>query len=452
MPRIPRKTSVAPARAALVAPSTSGMTRAEWRRWVAANPDAVATAPADRVVPAELGDAVVGSAAVEAVEETVEVPAETVAAVDEVFSDVDASAAEVVETAEALVESAAAPESAGTVAEDAAGATLVEAPAESAEPVDVFEATESGEVTAESAHAADELRDAEAADADAAAETESADPEHAQAAAESGEQAADSEPAPVSAASAATTTPRRTGVRGLVRRLTGASFSVGVMGAVALLAIGTTTPGAAVASPRVDIPIAAEKSEAEPAGIQAYVTAADTRQSALDRTESYGVVSMAGLAAASGVTMFSGEWVNDPTAAVQWPFPVGVPISAAFGSQDYQAEFSTPHGGTDFTPGAGAEIHAIAAGTVRIATEAGGDYGVTVLIDHMVGGQLVSSRYGHMQYGSLQVKEGDTVQAGQVVGRVGATGKATGPHLHLEVLLGGVTKVDAVAWIRAHTS
>ena len=57
-----------------------GMTRAEWRRWVAANPDAVATAPADRVVPAELGDAVVGSAAVEAVE----VPAETVAAVDEV--------------------------------------------------------------------------------------------------------------------------------------------------------------------------------------------------------------------------------------------------------------------------------------------------------------------------------------------------------------------------------
>lgn len=448
MPRIPRKTSVAPARAALAAPSTSGMTRAEWRRWVAANPDAVATAPADRVVPAELGDAVAGSAAVEAVE----VPAETVAAVDEVFSDVDASAAEVVETAEALVESAAAPESAGTVAEDAAGATLVEAPAESAEPVDVFEATESGEVTAESAHAADELRDAEAADADAAAETESADPEHAQAAAESGEQAADSEPAPVSAASAATTTPRRTGVRGLVRRLTGASFSVGVMGAVALLAIGTTTPGAAVASPRVDIPIAAEKSEAEPAGIQAYVTAADTRQSALDRTESYGVVSMAGLAAASGVTMFSGEWVNDPTAAVQWPFPVGVPISAAFGSQDYQAEFSTPHGGTDFTPGAGAEIHAIAAGTVRIATEAGGDYGVTVLIDHMVGGQLVSSRYGHMQYGSLQVKEGDTVQAGQVVGRVGATGKATGPHLHLEVLLGGVTKVDAVAWIRAHTS
>ena len=440
MPRIPRKTSVAPARAALVAPSTSGMTRAEWRRWVAANPDAVATAPADRVVPAELGDAVVGSAAVEAVE----VPAETVAAVDEVFSDVDASAAEVVETAEALVESAAAPESAGTVAEDAAGATLVEAPAESAEPVDVFEATESGEVTAESAHAADELRDAEAADADAAAETESADPEDAQAAA--------AEPAPVSAASAATTTPRRTGVRGLVRRLTGASFSVGVMGAVALLAIGTTTPGAAVASPRVDIPIAAEKSEAEPAGIQAYVTAADTRQSALDRTESYGVVSMAGLAAASGVTMFSGEWVNDPTAAVQWPFPVGVPISAAFGSQDYQAEFSTPHGGTDFTPGAGAEIHAIAAGTVRIATEAGGDYGVTVLIDHMVGGQLVSSRYGHMQYGSLQVKEGDTVQAGQVVGRVGATGKATGPHLHLEVLLGGVTKVDAVAWIRAHTS
>ncbi len=269
--------------------------------------------------------------------------------------------------------------------------------------------------------------------------------------AEPGDGPAASDPAPVPAASVPPAR-RRAGVRALVRRLTGASFSIGVMGTVALLAIGTTTPGAAVAAPRVDIPIATDESKAGPTEIQAYVTAGDTRQPELDRVENYGVVSMAGLAAASGVTMTSGAWINDPNAAIQWPFPVGVPISAEFGSQDYQAQFSTPHGGTDFTPGAGAEIHVIAAGTVRIATEAGGDYGVTVLVDHVVDGQLISSRYGHMQYGSLQVKEGDTVQAGQVIGRVGSTGRSTGPHLHLELLVDGLTKIDAMAWLRAHTS
>lgn len=98
----------------------------------------------------------------------------------------------------------------------------------------------------------------------------------------------------------------------------------------------------------------------------------------------------------------------------------------------------------------GAEIHAVAAGTLRIATESGGDYGVTVVID-VIDGQVVSTRYGHMQYGSLQVTQGQRVTAGQIIGKVGQTGKATGLHLHLEVLLGGTTthRPDAVA-LRAH--
>ena len=92
--------------------------------------------------------------------------------------------------------------------------------------------------------------------------------------------------------------------------------------------------------------------------------------------------------------------------------------------------------------------------TVRgiIATEAGGDYGVTVLIDHVIDGQIVSTRYGHMQYGSLRVKQGDTVTAGQVLGTVGQTGKATGPHLHLEVLLGGTAHTDPIEWLKEHTN
>ena len=129
-----------------------------------------------------------------------------------------------------------------------------------------------------------------------------------------------------------------------------------------------------------------------------------------------------------------------------------MPISAAYGSSSYLAEFSSAHSGTDLTPGEGAEIHAVAAGTVRIATEAGGDYGVTVVIDHIIDGQLVSTRYGHMQYGSLQVTQGEKVTAGQVIGKVGQTGKATGPHLHLEVLLNGTTTTDPMPWLYEHTT
>jgi murein DD-endopeptidase MepM/ murein hydrolase activator NlpD len=93
----------------------------------------------------------------------------------------------------------------------------------------------------------------------------------------------------------------------------------------------------------------------------------------------------------------------------------------------------------------------VADGTVRIATQAGGDYGVTVVVDHVIDGKLVSTRYAHMQYNSLRVTAGQTVSVGDVIGRVGSTGKATGPHLHFEVLLDGTTHVDPMAWMESHT-
>lgn len=254
--------------------------------------------------------------------------------------------------------------------------------------------------------------------------------------------------------------PRRPRATAVVKRMAAASFSVGVMAVVGLLAVGTTTPAAAIASAS-DTTTSTSTSTAVTASqklttgsgsqIQAFVASGAEQPNTLDRPESYNVTSMAELAAESGVRLFANTWVNDPTSPIQYPFPVGVPISAAFGSLAYESEFATPHNGVDLTPGEGAEIHAVAAGTVRIATEAGGDYGVTVLIDHIIDGQLVSTRYGHMQYGSLQVKQGDKVTAGQVIGRVGQTGKATGPHLHLEVLLGGTTRIDPMPWLAEHT-
>jgi murein DD-endopeptidase MepM/ murein hydrolase activator NlpD len=56
-----------------------------------------------------------------------------------------------------------------------------------------------------------------------------------------------------------------------------------------------------------------------------------------------------------------------------------------------------------------------------------------------------------MRYGSLTVSAGDTVTVGEILGTVGATGKATGAHLHFEVLLGGTVYTDPIAWMEEHT-
>ncbi len=275
--------------------------------------------------------------------------------------------------------------------------------------------------------------------------------------AESTATAADEQPAPVSASAfhVAPARPRRGRV--VFQRVAAASFSIGVMTIVGLLAVGTTTPAAAVASATstrtTDLSAPAKAATSDSDGtIQAFVTSGSKDGTALARPEGYNVASMSEIAAESGVTIFAGTWVNNPSAPIQWPFPVGVPISAAYGSSSYLAEFSSAHSGVDLTPGEGAEIHAVAAGTVRIATESGGDYGVTVLIDHVIDGQVVSTRYGHMQYGSLTVTQGQKVTAGQIIGKVGQTGKATGPHLPLEVLLAGTTTSDPMPWLYEHTT
>ncbi len=247
----------------------------------------------------------------------------------------------------------------------------------------------------------------------------------------------------------------------IARRMAAASVSVSAMAAAGLLAVGLNGPAAAVfasgdAGREISADISATSSTgtdtaADEEQIQAYVSSSQ-QDVTFDRNETFDVTSVTEIAADSGVTIFAGTWVNDPNAAIQWPFPVGVPISAAFGSSTYLSQFSTPHRGVDLTPGEGADIHAVAAGTVRIATESGGDYGVTVVIDHEINGELVSTRYGHMQYESLEVEVGDTVQPGQIIGKVGSTGRSTGAHLHLEVLLGGTTHTDPIAWLEEHTA
>jgi murein DD-endopeptidase MepM/ murein hydrolase activator NlpD len=89
------------------------------------------------------------------------------------------------------------------------------------------------------------------------------------------------------------------------------------------------------------------------------------------------------------------------------------------------------HTGIDFRGDTGDPIRATAAGIVTIAGASGG-YGKMVEIDH---GHGLATRYGHLS--EIDVAVGDTVRAGAIVGKLGSTGRSTGPHLHYEVRVKG---------------
>lgn len=89
------------------------------------------------------------------------------------------------------------------------------------------------------------------------------------------------------------------------------------------------------------------------------------------------------------------------------------------------------HDGLDFVAPPGTGIHATAAGKVLHADDLG-PYGLTVDIEHRHG---FSTRYAHLS--AIDVAVGEQVEAGQLIGRLGSTGRSTGPHLHYEVRVQG---------------
>jgi len=106
-----------------------------------------------------------------------------------------------------------------------------------------------------------------------------------------------------------------------------------------------------------------------------------------------------------------------------WPAP-GIE-SGVFGSQRIDNGVPmAPHFGVDMAAPTGTPIHAPADGTVSMSADHYLNGGFT-LIDH---GQGVSTCYLHQS--KRLVKEGDVVKRGQLIGRIGQTGRATGPHLH----------------------
>jgi len=234
-------------------------------------------------------------------------------------------------------------------------------------------------------------------------------------------------------------------------RLAAVGASVGVMGIAGLIAVSMTFPAEALAAAQGGTPGAAMSLTASSARegssiggdeIQAYVASSELQNDVIQRSDGFSTASLREIATEQGIAYSSSVYTNDPDAAIQWPFMVGVGMSYGYGMRD-----GTLHEGLDLVPGDGAPVQAIAGGTVRIATESGGNYGVTVYIDHMIDGELITSHYSHMQYGSLQVETGQIVEVGDLVGKVGNTGRSFGAHMHFELIVDGMT-IDPLPWMQ----
>ena len=105
-------------------------------------------------------------------------------------------------------------------------------------------------------------------------------------------------------------------------------------------------------------------------------------------------------------------------------------------SSTYKSADRPGHRGIDLAAPDGTSMYAMAGGVVVEAGPASG-FGNWIVIDHTIDGQAYSTVYGHMWDDGVAVSTGDTVTAGQYIGKVGSAGQSTGPHLHFELWEGG---------------
>ena len=136
--------------------------------------------------------------------------------------------------------------------------------------------------------------------------------------------------------------------------------------------------------------------------------------------------------AQGGGELMNPDSTRTPTGTLQWPLPVAGTIASQFGYRvdPITGEVSS-HTGTDIACAEGTPILAAADGTVTVANGLdswGGSYGYYIQIDHGYG---LETLYAHCS--SICVTTGQQVQAGQVIGYVGHTGRVTGNHLHFEL-------------------
>lgn len=154
------------------------------------------------------------------------------------------------------------------------------------------------------------------------------------------------------------------------------------------------------------------------------------------------------------------QYAQDPSKLPQkgssvlaWPVEIpvitqgfGLTSFAKSGAYGYKDGQPNPHRGIDFKASVGTPLLATAAGTVRDAVNMDAvpgcySYGRWVLIDHDNG---LSTLYAHMSV--MSVSAGEYVKAGQIIGYAGASGYATGPHLHFSVFDRDAVEVSPFSW------
>jgi murein DD-endopeptidase MepM/ murein hydrolase activator NlpD len=146
------------------------------------------------------------------------------------------------------------------------------------------------------------------------------------------------------------------------------------------------------------------------------------------------------------------KWQRDAERIAK--LPTALPLNSEFSitsdfgvRADPMTHQPSMHEGIDFVAPLGTPVHATAAGKVVRSGRAGA-YGELIEVAHADG---FVSRYAHLS--RRQVKEGDPVERGQVIGLLGNTGRSTGPHLHYEVAYQGQVMHPAKAfatWARPH--
>lgn len=132
-----------------------------------------------------------------------------------------------------------------------------------------------------------------------------------------------------------------------------------------------------------------------------------------------------------------------------WSKGFGVPLNSIFVTDDYGYDRKTVgstivHKGTDFRAQEGIEVKSINDGVVKIAREFT-IYGNTIVVDH---GQGIQSFYMHLS--RIDVKDGDPVRVGQMLGLSGKTGYAEAAHLHLSIKIKGIS-IDPMTFLRFFT-
>lgn len=172
-------------------------------------------------------------------------------------------------------------------------------------------------------------------------------------------------------------------------------------------------------------------------GTYTSITAAQVRQEAVINKQ----VSMSGPALAS----VASNQIHDPNDGTVF-YPL-YSWGYSYLDNGFRTSDRPSHNGMDFQAPEDTEIFAIAKGTV-IAAGWGGDYGNYVVLSHVINGVDVESLYAHMVR-TPPVTVGQTVDAFEIIGHVGTTGRSTGNHLHLEIRVNGALQ-DPASWLQVN--